>query len=142
MIDSIDKRNPILFSEVENLLHFRVVAKLAFEHLMNEIIGCLSESELRDNTGIKELLSFSNSCFDETIIKAHTIGYFTHHGFESKYILDILEKYRFELKLYEDEDLEKCYSELQSYLEYLEGVYNKIVEIEEVYNEELIFLQN
>lgn len=142
MISSLDRRDPLLFTEVKSVQKRLIRAKIAYEHLMNEIITRLPQLYVTHNTRIKEMLSFAETCFDEKELSNHTVAFFAHHGFESKLILDSIEKFRFELRLLEEDELEDCYEEVAMYLEYLIEVYFKIKDITEIYKEEMFYLQN
>jgi len=142
MISSLNRRDPLLFAEVSSIQKRRIRAKIAYEHLMNEIISRLPQKIVDYNKGIKEMLSFSQTCFDEDELSDHTVSFFVYHGFESKMILDAIEKFRFELRLLEDEELENYYEEVAIYLEFLSEVYYKIKDITEIYKDEMYYLQN
>lgn len=142
MISSVNKRDPLLFTEVRSIQKRRISAKIAYEHLMNEIISRLPLKFVNYNKRINEMLLFSQTCFDQDELIDHTVSFFVYHGFESKMILDSIEKFRFELRLLEDDELEDCYEEVAIYLEYLIEVYSKIKDIAQIYKDEMFYLQN
>lgn len=142
MISSIDKRDPVLFTEMASVQKRRIRAKIAFEHLMNEILTRIPLLHDVNNTRVEEMLLFASTCFNETELQEHTVRYFLHHGSQAKLMLDAIEKYRFELRLLEEDLLEDCYEEVAMFLEYLTEVHFKIQDIHNVYQEELYYLQN
>lgn len=142
MINSTDRRDPVLFTEMASVQKRRIRAKIAFDHLMNEILTRIPRLHDVNNTRVEEMLLFASTCFNETELQEHTVRYFSHHGSQAKLMLDAIEKYRFELRLLEEDFLEDCYEEIVMFLEYLTEVHFKIKDIHQVYHQELYYLQN
>lgn len=142
MNNVLDQRDPLLFSEVNSLKKRRVRAKISLEQLLHEIASRVAMSDNDNNHRLQEMLSFSLSAFDEVLIDNHTVEFFIEQGYKAKVILDHVERFRFELRLLEDDLLEDCYEEVAMYLEYLIEVYYKISDIRDIYNNEMFYLQN
>lgn len=142
MINILDQRDPLLFNEVNSLKKRRIRAKIALEQLLHEIASRVAMSDTENNHRLREMLSFSLSAFDEALLDSHTVEFFIEQGFNAKLILDHVERFRFELRLLEEDMLEDCYEEVAIYLEYLIEVYYKISDIRDIYNSEMSYLQN
>ena len=142
MIPTINLQDPCFYNEVSYVLDCRVSTKLAFEHIVFSIVSKLPGPFKNSNNDVQELLFFADSGFNENTIAKHSVFYFEVYGGMARKVLSAVERFRFELRLLDDENFEILYEEVARYLEFLAEVESKLKEIKTTYEEDLLYLSN
>ena len=137
----INHSDPSFFEEINYLLTQRLVAKSAYENVLEMLLEKL-DSHTKVNTDIGLLLAYAKEAFDEQAMANSSIGYLRNLGHTSYQVLATLEKLRYELRLLDNEHFENQYSALIGYVDFVVQSWNKLKEIEAVYTDELKYLMN
>lgn len=142
MIPTINLQDPCFYSEVTYVVNRRVSNKLAFEQVVFAILSKLPGPFKNSNNDVQELLFFADSGFNENTITKHSVFFFEVYGGMAKNVLNAIERFRFELRLLDDDQFELIYEEVAQYLEFLANVEGKLKDIKSTYEMDLLYLSN
>jgi hypothetical protein len=137
----INHRDPSFFEEIDYLLKHRLHAKLAYDGVLELLFDNLTQEQIL-NTEIRLLLNFGSEAFDEKFIQSHSIQYLIKVGENSRTVLSLLERLRYDLRLLDNDGFEIDYATLALYIEFIVQSNEKLKEIESVYQDQLKYLMN
>lgn len=137
----VNYKDPSFFEEINYLMIHRLHAKLAYDGVLEILFDNLSLDQI-NNTDIELLLNFGKDAFDEELIQMHSVSYLIKVGEKSKAVLSIIERLRFELRLLDNNGFEIDYATLALFIDFIVQSYDKLKEIELVYQDELKYLMN
>ena len=137
----INYKDPSFFEEINYLMKHRLHANLAYDCVLELLFDNLSINQIH-NTDIELLLNFGKDAFDEELIQMHSVTYLMKIGQKSKAVLSIIERLRFELRLLDNDGFEIDYATLALFIEFIVQSYDKLKEIELVYQDQLKYLMN
>lgn len=137
----INYKDPSFFEEINYLLKHRLHAKLAYDGVLELLFDNLNIDQIH-NTDIEVLLNFGKDAFDEELIQVHSVTYLVKVGEKSTAVLEIIERLRFELRLLDNDGFEIDYATLALYIEFIVQSFEKLKEIQLVYQNQLKYLMN
>lgn len=137
----INYKDPSFFEEINYLLKHRLHAKLAYDGVLELLFDNLNIYQIH-NTDIELLLNFGKDAFDEELIQVHSVTYLVKVGEKSRAVLEIIERLRFELRLLDNDGFEIDYATFALYIEFIVQSFEKLKEIQLVYQDQLKYLMN
>ena len=141
MISIVIYQNPIFYEEESILLIHRKKTESSFDKLIY-YFTITQDHSIGNNHQVDELLHFKSLAFNEMAIQNSIISYLSKVGEQSRKILDLIEKKRYELRLFDNKTFEYNYERVRTYLDFVLDSRLKLIEIEKAYHSNLKYLMN
>lgn len=142
MIFALNYKDPTLFDEINLLEEIMLPVRLYYSYVIHHFAEVLPVEEFRFESDFSKLLDFQNLAFDQGFMMKHSTAYITIASQNATEVSNLIERYRFELRLLDDIVFEECYVRICEFFDLLVEVRLKVDALHSTYTGEMNYLSN
>ena len=142
MIFALNYKDPTLFDEINLLEEIMLPVRLHYSYIIHHFAEVLPVEEFLFESDFSKLLDFQNLAFDQVFMMKHSTAYITIASQNITEVSNLIERYRFELRLLDDNVFEECYVRICQFFDLLLEVRLKADALHSTYKGEMNYLSN